>query len=296
MKIRSFLVYDNSSDANFRSWGSTISANLASLGFVQTGDTGQVNWSTVTAPAGGSYVYEIWRGAGANQTNCPVFFKIEYGTSSGVIPGFAIKFGTGSNGSGTLTGNLTTRKVASFGASAQGASIYECNFYGDGSGNALGIMMWRDAPDGAQFLLMMERSLSNVGAYTDLYFSYVFGYYSTNWVQQSVFATGGTGASYGTITTENASTSPSIVQTNTSVSTESYGGNIPTLPIFPIVGWVGNPFTVLSSMKTGDATEGTTFTDTVYGATHTYLMSKRTYPFTYCGSTSGSYAVAMRWE
>jgi hypothetical protein len=32
-------------------WGSGIAAQIAAMGLVQTSDTGQINWATVTRPA-----------------------------------------------------------------------------------------------------------------------------------------------------------------------------------------------------------------------------------------------------
>lgn len=101
-------VFDHSGDAGFRAWGSEFSASLAAVGLVQTADTGQINWVTVTRPAintaGG---YEIWRFADSTY-----YLKFEYGTG-GVLttPQMWITVGTGSNGSGTLTGQLSTRSI-----------------------------------------------------------------------------------------------------------------------------------------------------------------------------------------
>lgn len=101
-------VVDHTSDAGFRAWGSQLSAGLATAGLVQTADTGQINWLTVTRPAtntaGG---YEIWRFANSSR-----YLKIEYGTAaSATIPQMWITVGAGSNGSGTLTGQLSTRVI-----------------------------------------------------------------------------------------------------------------------------------------------------------------------------------------
>jgi hypothetical protein len=100
-------------DADFRSWGSGISTALAALGLVQTADTGQINWTTVLKPTGATAQgYEIWRFADALQSTVPVFFKLEYGGSSGVGatgPGLWLTVGTGTNGAGTLTGQVSGR-------------------------------------------------------------------------------------------------------------------------------------------------------------------------------------------
>lgn len=96
---------EQQNDADFRLWGSTLSAALNSAGLVQTADTGQINWVTVLKPGGSTMAgYEIWRLA-----NSSLYFKIQYGTgpAGGNTPGLMIQVGTGSNGSGTLTGNTS---------------------------------------------------------------------------------------------------------------------------------------------------------------------------------------------
>jgi len=101
----------SSTDAEFRAWGSEFAAKLAAVGMVQTADTGQINWTTVTNPvvketdAG----YEIWRFNDAMQATAPIFIKFYYGQGSqngalGANPRIRVELGTGSNGTGTLTG------------------------------------------------------------------------------------------------------------------------------------------------------------------------------------------------
>lgn len=97
---------DQSSDAAFRTWGSELSGKFAAVGMVQTADTGQINWTTTTrgainTPSG----YEIWKLSSGN-----LYFKFEYGTGNPITtPTMWLTVGTGSNGSGTLTGQLSTR-------------------------------------------------------------------------------------------------------------------------------------------------------------------------------------------
>lgn len=109
-----------STTTEFRVWGSAIAGAIATQGWVQTGDTGQINWSTVTtAAANTSYGYEIWRMADALQATHPVFLKLEYGTgakSTPYCPQMWATVGTGSDGAGTLTshaaypGTVSTRR------------------------------------------------------------------------------------------------------------------------------------------------------------------------------------------
>lgn len=104
-------VITHTTDAQFRAWGSELSARLAAIGLVQTADTGQINWATVTRPATNTAAgYEIWRFNDTLQGTAPIFLKLEYGTGSAAnTPATWLTVGTGSNGSGTITGSATTR-------------------------------------------------------------------------------------------------------------------------------------------------------------------------------------------
>lgn len=104
-------VIAHTTDAEFRAWGSALAASMQACGLVQTSDTGQINWATVTRPgtntAGG---YEIYRFNDALQGTYPIFIKIEYGTNTSTTqPQAWITVGTGTNGAGTLTGTTSTR-------------------------------------------------------------------------------------------------------------------------------------------------------------------------------------------
>jgi hypothetical protein len=143
-----FFPIAHANDANFRAWGSDLSAAFAEVGLVKTADTGQIDWVTVTRPGTNTAAgYEIWR-----YTDSSVFLKIEYGTGGGVAaPGMWFTVGTGSNGSGTLTGTVSNRRaihststvLSSPGTSRQSFLVYKDGFFGffgyrfaDGSGEA----------------------------------------------------------------------------------------------------------------------------------------------------------------
>jgi hypothetical protein len=102
---------NHSTDAGFRAWGSEMSAKLAAIGLVQTSDTGQINWATVTRSAANVAAgYEIWRFNDSLQSTSPIFIKLEYGTNGAADrPNVWITVATGSNGAGTLTGQSSTR-------------------------------------------------------------------------------------------------------------------------------------------------------------------------------------------
>lgn len=100
-------------NATFQAWVSeVVTALFTTIGLTQTADTGQINPATVAAPGAGSTIqgYVIGRFNDTLQSTAPVFFKLEFGSGSGATnPLMIITIGTGSNGSGTLTGTLSTR-------------------------------------------------------------------------------------------------------------------------------------------------------------------------------------------
>lgn len=110
-------------DAEFRAWGSMFSGALAAVGMVQTSDTGQINWSTATRAASNTAAgYEIWRMNDAMQSVFPVFIKFEYGSrSTSSVPAVWITVGSGSNGSGSITGIFVGR----FAATANGSLVVD---------------------------------------------------------------------------------------------------------------------------------------------------------------------------
>jgi len=127
---------DHQSDAGFRLWGADFAAKLAAVGMVQTADTGQINWASVTRPGtntdGG---YEIWRFADTMQATAPIFLRINYGTGSvATRPRIQIIVGTSSNGSGTIGGTaLTATLTTSAGTgTATGSSFTSYMAAGEG--------------------------------------------------------------------------------------------------------------------------------------------------------------------
>lgn len=97
-----------SDDATFRTWGSGVAAQIAAMGLVQTSDTGQINWVTVTRPAiNTSAGYEMWRFNDALQATKPVFVRLDYGIAAVADrPRIIARVGTATDGAGTLTGQV----------------------------------------------------------------------------------------------------------------------------------------------------------------------------------------------
>ena len=101
---------ERDTDATFREWGLELATQLAAVGLVQTADTGQINWVTVTRPiANTEGGFEVWRFADVQQATAPVYFRIGYGTHGvATAPRIQVTVGTGTDGAGTLTGTALT--------------------------------------------------------------------------------------------------------------------------------------------------------------------------------------------
>lgn len=295
------LVCDSSTLANFKSWAQSISTWFSTSGWVQTSDTGQVNWGTISSvPGSGAFVYEIWK-PGDSAT---VFYvKIEYGNVSGTnCPSLRVSIGTGTNGAGTLTGYFTpaTNVNASSFTAPSSVTQYECDFCGTSS--KIAVMMWRNAPaNQGQELFAIQRSLNASGAETSSYATlWTCGLGGLVATQQSiVFGVGvppplavanASGSGSGLSSVNRACTARSL--TAAGFVAMAFNGTIPVDCCAPCVGYWDNECTVVGASDELSITEGVTFQVTLYGATKTYMPSK-TGPFASFQTASAAESVLV---
>lgn len=147
----------NESDAEFRAWGSRISAALDACNLPKTENTGQIDWATVTrstATAGTiSIGYEMRRFNDVLQADYPLFVRIYYGykynqntwsSSYSRVgqPVIWIWVGHATDGGANITGNYMPQRMLSMGYQATYSSTAPTNptqtfstgfFSGDGS-------------------------------------------------------------------------------------------------------------------------------------------------------------------
>lgn len=102
--------YVNNTDAAFRAWSLAIHDAMIGAGFIQTTDTGQINFATVLKPTAVSTSagYAMYRFADTLQTTAPIFIKIEFGMGSTLDTTFGWRLGvaTGTDGAGGIGGFL----------------------------------------------------------------------------------------------------------------------------------------------------------------------------------------------
>ncbi len=304
------LACDSSTLANFKAWAQPISDWFRTVGYTNTADTGQVNWSTIASvPGSAAYVYDIFQ---SNDSFTQFFIKVEYGNTSGTnTPTVRITLGTGTNGSGSLTGFTTQPQRTTTGAFSPPSTStqYECDFTGDTANSRIGVMMWRNSPAGqGQELFAIERSLNASGVTTSGYVTIITNGPSTSGVssaeQQSiVFGVGVPPGLFGTNQTGVSSFAPRLVSVRaptvtTSGGTSAFNGTIPFDTCAPFVGFWDYPCTMVGIGWGADYAEGVTFTVTLYGSTRTYMPSKNG-PFSNPGAGDLSQSIlmtAMRYD
>lgn len=154
----------NSSATLFRAWGSALAAQLAAVGLIQTADTGQINWTTVSAPlANSSAGFEVWRFNDALQATAPVYIRIDYASAgSASTPALWFTIGTSTDGAGNIRPDGLVQLQAR-GASSS-ASLF--NSYISGAANRIAFSQWTTGT-GVAIFFSLERTKDAAGADTN---------------------------------------------------------------------------------------------------------------------------------
>jgi hypothetical protein len=264
------LVSDNSTVSNFKSWAQAISSFFATAGWTQSADTGQVDWTTISAAPSTSYVYEIWE---PNDSLTNFYLKVEYGDENG--PMIRLSIGTATNGAGALTGYVMGPYVAAPGGgnSPSASATYPCYF--SGAAGRISVLMWRAGGSNCTQLFAIERSVNSSGTYTGSHVTMALSGYSdagTPYTQQTlVFAVGVAPAqSVGGTGTGNGGMPCKAFRLGQSVS-GAFNSSIPLETIAPMIGYYDYPLTVAGIAPIGNVTDGQIITTTVYGVTRTYV-------------------------
>lgn len=281
--IQTFAMADLSTLANFKAWAQIISNAIASFGWTQSADSGQVNWSSIaTVPTANTWVYEIWKSADTLSATNPIFLKIEYGNVS-ATPSIAVTVGSGSNGTGTLT-NAATRNLLTITLPANSTTtLFECDL--SGSTSRFAFTMWRGLPLPTFF--SVERSHDTNGNETGSYVTYLnagTALLTPFCYQQSIYPSSAGGPlfyeKFGmTFHTANA-------------SSVNVGNAIVAVPFWPLVGKIDNPLLGAVCVKDADIADGLIFTVNIYSAIHTYIVTKTSALW----GDNAANAIAMRYE
>lgn len=282
-------VLDQSSDAAFRAHGSELNAKLVLVGCVQQADTGQINWTTVTrAGISASAGYEIWKTPAGNVT-----FKLEYGSGNATtVPAHWLTFGTGSNGSGTLTGQLSTRTLLGTVNTAIASTITNYPSYLCAVGDYVGLCWKVNSPfpqcPRTGFILAPKVDASGAALTTAFYA--LTAPTNSAWLMQCVrtaapAATGNQTVSYCLFVGKPAASSDGLGNNQTYL----HWLNTPDV----------NPSIYSATVIASELTFGTTIPATLVGTTpRTYInpCSSSTYSFDSTNTTSPVMGLLMLWE
>lgn len=285
-------VVDHSSDAAFRAWGSELSGKLAAAGLVQTSDTGQINWTTVTRPGANTAAgYEIWRFNDSLQSSAPIYIKLEYGTSAASTrPGAWITVGTGTNGAGTITGVASTRTTIHHSAGPVSTSTAYPSYLCVAEGFA-GLLWKHDA--GASgislFFFAVCRSVDTSGAPTT---TGCYIYMKPSAVGPcNTAALRFTGGGYTVANNTSFCAVPGALTTSVddSGNYQAYINFFPTPTVRP------NLYICTTSFN--DFSFATTFSVALIGSTpHTYIHLAGSGGYGSISGTPSNYSLAMLWE
>lgn len=265
------------------------------------------------------FAYDIWKSNDALTSTNPIFFKVIYGNDTGARPTPLFYWGCATDGVGNITTNYNwggNQIVNPFDTNASATvgttdtALWESNF--SGTAGRFHAILWRGFPQvggGPQIIINIERSHDNSGNDTDAYWTVIFSGEAANstsqtyQVQQSIFkpGTGGAGPLFSSPGGVGANVNSTVLGcVNTSGFGLSVNNSIPAIPIFPLVGYVGNPMIGAICMKSQDTADGALVTASFYGTSHTYLMCTRGGAIAFGPGTSinvnASNAAGIRWE
>ena len=246
-----------SNDAEFRAYVAMIHDSFIAFGWVQASDTGQIDPTTVARPgtANTDAGYMIWRMNDALQATSPFFCKVFFGVGSTTsTPRLKVEIATGTNGAGTLTGNISTQQT--LGGSTGTAS----NSYFSGSSSRFQLAMW---PSNGQLwrFLSIERDRNSSGVETGDGAN-ILCYGNIAWVSQFIPKT-----TLGV---------PAPIETKvctliSSQTSQSAGGNTGVGVVRPVMGVLRNPMIGWLICSRADFTSEVTNAISLYGVSRTYL-------------------------
>lgn len=256
---------DHTSTTGLRAWGSEFSAQLAAVGLVQTADTGQINWTTATYSATGSNVagYEIWR-----FVDSTIYMKFEYGTGANGAgyPSIWCTVGSGSNGSGTITGgsSVSARSIVACGSIPSSTLTSFPSYYSRTAGHFA--LLWKAGITGttAGAFLVIGKTVDGTGATTTT----GYGFISANGSTTLPAIICGRLIATASVTVANAKFCTAIGEP---VSSADASGNFQIYEAYVNMPDV-QPFLYAAGVNANDIPRGTTFSVNMVGATaHTYL-------------------------
>lgn len=303
----SSLEFNNTSNAQFRAWGSWVGSTLTTFGFPKTADTGQINWTTVSAPGAGSTIqgYEVRTFNDSAESTSPIYMKLEFGSgTNAATPFMYLTVGTGSDGAGTITGTaITSRQGVASPSSAAGGGQGNCYAWTDGS--AFGFLMWPGMETtNSGFFFGIERWRANDGTATTHgateFHSYTNSSSATAACRLLPYVSGFANSSS---TNSWLAVTPATAVNASSNQTASQGLAFYPAPVFS--GWLNRlygPSQMLLACGGADLAAGSQIAISHYGTSRTFLAAGPGNPNNYWGTginiggSSNYRSFLLRWD
>jgi hypothetical protein len=272
------LARDSSTLTFFKAWAKQLSDDVRASGvFVNTADTGQVNWASIASVPSSAYVFDMFV---FNDALTLYYLKLEYGNVGGANnPAIRFSIGTGTDGAGNLTNSSGTFVLSTTGATPGGSlgtiTTFDCRFVYKTGGIAF--HWWRNSGFNTSGFFHIERSRDNTGAPTS---DYVYATFSMNnggsgscKLLSLCWVTGNTGWKQNPTGVSAATGCGGILMGGLTIQSHAFAGSFPISPFHIMKGGWGNPSMLLAGTHYLDVTDGTTYTGTLYGASATYYAA-----------------------
>lgn len=278
-------------DAQFRLWVSSLINALVAVGMTRVAITGQIDETTVLKPAAvnTSQGFAVFRFNDALQATTPFYFKIEFGSgAAATTPSLWITTGTAVDAAGVILGGASTRSQLSIGGSSATAfRSYVC-----GATNRIAFALWplfSNTTEGNCIVFNAERTHNADGTDTDACVMVFHAGSSASTLSQHLHTKlGGFAPISGEVATKGWTTARTTATT---------GGNVNTLGVFPLLYQLGahlRPPMNLLVQYVNDFPLGAEQVLAIYGANRNYLCGVRPYyPF---NASVSNLAFLMRYE
>jgi hypothetical protein len=282
---------NNTTNAQFQAWGSTISNAISNSGWlIATGVGTQINWATVAAPGASNTAqgYEIWKMNDSLQGTAPIYLKIEYGSGGASAgPGLWVTLGNGANATGNITGNTSQRYA--FYSTATSATTYPSNF--SGANNRFAMNLFTGSPNNIGLIFGVERTLDANGTPTATGLLIFGGFGSTHNQVTWTPTTGNTTVwetSWGFLTPD--------VTFNTGLTMGVVGQQIAAYPCFFNYGPFFPPGSLFLCYFNGEFSTSGVLTMPFGNTTITYAPLGNTTLYAACARGGNKTCVMMRWD
>ena len=297
-------VMDHTTDAGFRAWGSDFAAKVVAAGLTQTADTGQINWaSVVRAGVNADAGYETYYLTGTLHATAPIYIKFYYGTGSvSTIPRLRYEIGTGTNGSGTITGTAKTG-VQQGSASGPSSTVVAYQNYVCANEGFFGFVLRANSIGGNTSFSggAIVRTTNAAGVWTA---DGALCWFSTNGTNTNYAGTqslqfSGTPVAYTPVSQGSLAQTAQCYCPGAPTSSSITGsGDTQLYCMWGLFNNQATPFTGMGGYFLTEASEGTTFTCTVKGSTsRTYIaLGRQNGQVVANAANPTSFGAAMLWE